>query len=100
MASAGLCSRKPLAVRLPDVLSQSRGRRKAKREIQLLSGFCSFEGRGFTLQTQLSALKRVRVSRGQGALLESDLIDDDAELKVLFFALWETRKTRQVVPCV
>lgn len=48
-ASLGFCSRKLLEVKLPDVLSQSRGRGKEKRKIQLLSAFCSFEGRRFIL---------------------------------------------------
>lgn len=83
------CSRKRLEVKLPDVVSQSGGRRKEKRKkIQLLSGFCSFEGRGFPLQTLLSALntahsKGIPEGRGQGWLLESDLIDD-ADLNVAF----------------
>lgn len=40
--SVGFCNRKLLEVKLPDVLSQSRGRRKEKRTIQLLSGSLFF----------------------------------------------------------
>lgn len=65
------------------------GKKKGKeKKIQLLSGFCSFEGRGFPLQTLLSALntafsKGIPEGRGQGWLLESDLIDD-ADRHVVF----------------